>query len=98
MEATSKNPYEHLITQLTLAGKTYRYFDFNKLTDPRISQLPISVRVLLECAIRNCDGYNVTQKDVENIINWKETSKVIVTHFLCRLKFPSNLPGSSCRT
>jgi aconitate hydratase len=36
--------------------------------------LPYSVRVLLESAIRNCDNFSVTEKDVENILNWKTNS------------------------
>lgn len=75
---TSSNPYHHCLTQLTLDNHTYHYYDLNKLKDPRITQLPISVRVLLECAIRNCDGFNVTKDNVENIINWKETSTACV--------------------
>jgi len=35
-------------------------------------KLPYSIRVLLESAIRNCDGFQVLEKDVENILNWKE--------------------------
>jgi aconitate hydratase len=68
------------VTDINLSGKTYRYYDFNKLNDPRIAKLPISIKVLLECAVRNCDNYNVTEKDVENIINWKETSKASVLY------------------
>lgn len=34
-------------------------------------KLPYSVRVLLESAIRNCDNFSVTEKDVESILNWK---------------------------
>lgn len=80
MEAEHKNPYERLVTDINLSGKTYRYYDFTKLNDPRIAKLPISIKVLLECAVRNCDNYNVTEKDVENIINWKETSKASVPY------------------
>jgi aconitate hydratase len=44
------------------------------LNDPRIDSLPIAIKVLLECALRNCDEFNVTKQDVENIVNWKLTS------------------------
>jgi aconitase A len=40
-----------------------------------IEKLPYSIRVLLEAAVRNCDEYNVTQSDVERILDWKDTSK-----------------------
>jgi aconitate hydratase len=32
-----------------------------------ISDLPYSIRLLLEAALRNCDGYEVTENDVKNI-------------------------------
>ena len=36
------------------------------------ARLPFSIRVLLESAVRNCDEFSVTRKDVENIIDWEE--------------------------
>ena len=95
MEQESNNPYKEYITELKVGEKSYRYFDFNKLNDPRIAQLPISIRVLLECAIRNCDGFNVTQKDVESILNWKQTSTTSVPISSFRPKSHSNPPESS---
>lgn len=36
-------------------------------------KLPVSIRILLESAIRNCDNFQVNKKDVENIIgkHWR---------------------------
>ena len=34
------------------------------------SSLPYSVRVLLEGALRNCDGFLITENDVKNIATW----------------------------
>ena len=34
------------------------------------SSLPYSIRVLLEGALRNCDGFLITEDDVRNIANW----------------------------
>jgi aconitate hydratase len=34
--------------------------------------LPFSIRVLLECALRNCDEFNIKSEDVEKILNWQE--------------------------
>lgn len=36
-------------------------------------RLPFSIRVLLESAVRNCDGFLVKRSDVESILNWKQT-------------------------
>ena len=45
------------------------------MNDPRLSKLPYSIRILLESAIRNCDEFEVKSSDVENILNWEQTSK-----------------------
>jgi len=45
-----------------------------ELNDSRIESLPFSIRILLECALRNCDEFNVTSTDVETILNWQKTS------------------------
>lgn len=40
-----------------------------------MNKLPYSIRVLLESSIRNCDDFNVMRKDVDNILDWKNTQK-----------------------
>jgi aconitate hydratase len=39
-----------------------------------VNDLPYSIRVLLESAIRNRDDFSVTKKDIDVILNWKTTS------------------------
>ena len=41
----------------------------------RLSRLPFSIRVLLENALRNLDGYLVTETDVMSVANWDPNSK-----------------------
>ncbi len=36
----------------------------------RISRLPISIRIVLESVLRNCDGKKVRRKDVETLAAW----------------------------
>ncbi len=36
----------------------------------KISRLPVSIRVVLESVLRNCDGKKVTEKDVKNLAQW----------------------------
>jgi aconitate hydratase len=36
----------------------------------KISRLPISIRIVLESVLRNCDGKKVRRKDVERLANW----------------------------
>lgn len=68
------NPFSHLVREFELGGRTYKYFSIPELKDPRVAKLPISVRVLLECCLRNCDEFNVKHEDVEKILGWKHTS------------------------
>ncbi len=35
-----------------------------------VSRLPFSIRLLLESALRNCDGFKVTETDVKNVAGW----------------------------
>ncbi|CAL8325676.1 unnamed protein product [Lota lota] len=67
------NPFLHLVEALDPKDPQQRFFNLSKLGDPRYERLPFSVRVLLESAVRNCDGFLVKQEDVESILNWKQT-------------------------
>jgi aconitate hydratase len=39
-----------------------------------ISRLPVSIRIVLESLLRNCDGKKVTEDDVKNLANWNATN------------------------
>src|ERR687892_889179 len=39
-----------------------------------ISRLPVSVRIVLESVLRNCDGQKVRRKDVEELAKWNAKS------------------------
>jgi len=39
-----------------------------------ILRLPVSIRIVLESVLRNCDGKKVRRKDVETLANWKAKS------------------------
>src|SRR5438552_3272246 len=36
-----------------------------------VSQLPVSIRLVLESVLRNCDGKRVTEQNVRELANWK---------------------------
>src|SRR2546421_1041811 len=40
----------------------------------KISRLPVSIRIVLESVLRNCDGKKVRRTDVETLANWKAKS------------------------
>jgi aconitate hydratase len=56
-----------------LKGRDSQYFDLRGLEgQDKINELPYSIRVLLECALRNCDNFSVKEEDVGKIINWQQ--------------------------
>ncbi|XP_075993886.1 iron-responsive element-binding protein 2 [Genypterus blacodes] len=63
-------PYSHLID--TLQDGKIKFFNPQKLNDPRYEKLPLSIRVLLEAAIRKCDGFYTKEEDVQNILDWQK--------------------------
>nr|XP_061812547.1 iron-responsive element-binding protein 2-like isoform X2 [Nerophis lumbriciformis] len=65
------HPYRHLIDTLSDEG-SLKFFNPHKFNDPRYAKLPLSIRVLLEAAIRNCDGFYVKEEDVQNILDWEK--------------------------
>ncbi|HVX60626.1 MAG TPA: aconitate hydratase AcnA, partial [Pirellulales bacterium] len=57
------------------AGKVGIY-RLSKLEDRglcRVAELPFSIRVLLESALRHCDGYEVTEQNVKDLAAWSPT-------------------------
>ncbi|KAM0949810.1 putative aconitate hydratase [Dioscorea sansibarensis] len=72
----TKNSFEGVLKTLEKpgGGEFGSYYSLPALNDPRIDRLPYSIRILLESAIRNCDEFQVTGKDVEKIIDWENTS------------------------
>ena len=71
------NPFDSILTPLG----ANKFYDFTKLDDPRIAKLPISIRVVLESAIRNCDEFLTTKADVEKILNWSATQGAVEIPF-----------------
>lgn len=70
------NPFDKSVkTSLEHGGKKHNYYKLPTLGDARLSQLPYSIRVLLESAVRNCDDFAVKEADVEKILDWAKTSE-----------------------
>lgn len=40
-----------------------------------ISRLPVSIRIVLESVLRNCDGKRIVEDDVKAVANWSATDK-----------------------
>ncbi|HEY6511353.1 MAG TPA: hypothetical protein VI032_05210, partial [Burkholderiaceae bacterium] len=37
---------------------------------PNVARLPVSLRIVLESVLRNCDGKKVTEEHVRQLANW----------------------------
>uniref|UniRef100_A0A2K6DAM6 Iron responsive element binding protein 2 n=1 Tax=Macaca nemestrina TaxID=9545 RepID=A0A2K6DAM6_MACNE len=77
--------FEYLIETLNDSSHK-KFFDVSKLGGTKYDVLPYSIRVLLEAAVRNCDGFLMKKEDVMNILDWKtKQSNVEVPFFPARV-------------
>ncbi len=53
----------------------------------KISRLPISIRIVLESVLRNCDGQKVQRKDIETLARWnaKKTANEEIPFIVARI-------------
>src|SRR5947209_10173751 len=54
----------------TKKGKFYSLPALEKSLGVNISRLPVSIRIVLESVLRNCDGKKVTEEHVKQLANW----------------------------
>ena len=52
-------------------GNFYSLPQLGKELGVAIERLPVSIRIVLESVLRNCDGKKVTEEHVEQLANWK---------------------------
>ena len=55
-------------------GKFYSLPALEKTLGVNISRLPVSIRIVLESVLRNCDGNKVTEEHVKQLANWSPTA------------------------
>jgi len=57
---------------LNINGTDYVFYSLPKLQYQgySIEKLPFSIRILLENALRNYDGFSVTKENIETLLNW----------------------------
>src|SRR3954447_18556332 len=71
------NLYDSL-QQLRLAsGDTRQFYSLSALEKAgigRVSRLPVSIRIVLESVLRNCDGKKVNEDHVRQLANWGPTA------------------------
>src|SRR5262245_44229843 len=52
-------------------GSFYSLPQLEKAGIGPVSKLPVSIRLVLESVLRNCDGKRVTEQNVRALANWK---------------------------
>ena len=71
-------------------GSQGSYFSLPALEEAgmgKISRLPVSIRIVLESVLRNCDGKKVTEEDVRALANWnaKKPAQVEIPFVVARV-------------
>src|SRR5574339_828448 len=56
-------------------GKLYSLPALGKALGVKIERLPVSIRIVLESVLRNCDGKKVTDEHVSELAHWKPAAK-----------------------
>ncbi|UXH76697.1 aconitate hydratase AcnA [Roseateles amylovorans] len=56
----------------TASGQTGQFYSLPRLAEqfPAVSKLPVSIRLVLESVLRNCDGQRVTAEHVRQLAHW----------------------------
>ncbi len=67
-----KDPFK-VKKKLSILGKDFNYYSLSTLEEQgyRISKLPFSIRILLENALRNYDGFTVTEENINTLLYWQ---------------------------
>src|SRR6266511_755686 len=73
----SDNLFDTLKTFPLAAGGSGRFYSLPALEAAgigKVSRLPVSIRIVLESVLRNCDGKKVTEQHVRELANWNPTA------------------------
>jgi aconitate hydratase len=66
------------LQDFTIGAKKGRFYNLSALEKAgvgKISRLPVSIRIVLESVLRNCDGIKVTEEHVRQLANWKPNAE-----------------------
>jgi len=66
------NPFNTLRT-FSAGGKSHKFYSLPALAEAgfAIGRLPVSIRLVLESLLRNCDGLRVSEPAVKDLAGWK---------------------------
>jgi aconitate hydratase len=66
------------LKDFNIAGKKGKFYSLPALEKSlgiNVSRLPVSIRVVLESVLRNCDGKKVTEEHVKQLASWGATAE-----------------------
>jgi aconitate hydratase len=73
--AAAAHPFANTLKSFhTASGKSLQYFSLpqlGKALGVDVSRLPVSIRIVLESVLRNCDGQKVSPEHVEQLARWQ---------------------------
>src|SRR3954467_11098986 len=65
----------HNTLQSFKSGKLYSLPALGKALNVNVARLPVSIRIVHESVLRNCDGKKVTEEHVRELANGKPAAK-----------------------
>ena len=69
---STPNPF-HTLQTFTAAGSTQKFYSLPALEKAgvgKVSRLPVSIRLVLESLLRNCDGKRVSEQAIRELAGW----------------------------
>ncbi|HEY3215326.1 MAG TPA: aconitate hydratase AcnA [Candidatus Eisenbacteria bacterium] len=83
MNASPRDPFGTCAELSTPSGtfQIHRLDRLEKRLGVAIHRLPFSIQIMLEAALRTCDGYQVTERDVERIARWTQQPEDVEVPF-----------------
>jgi len=66
------------LKEFKIGSKTGQYYSLpalGKALGVAVERLPVSLRIVLESVLRNCDGKKVTEEHIKQLANWKPGAK-----------------------
>ncbi|HZS80692.1 MAG TPA: aconitase family protein, partial [Herbaspirillum sp.] len=70
MSRNTLNTLKEFEISTSRKGKFYSLSALEKKLGVNLSRLPVSIRIVLESVLRNCDGQKVTEEHVRQLANW----------------------------
>jgi aconitate hydratase len=71
LPTTLPNPF-HTLQTFTANGESHKFYSLPALAESgfKVSRLPVSIRLVLEALLRNCDGKRVADGAIRDLASW----------------------------